>query len=147
MSALLYHMAYILTAGYDYKASSSSSSSSGADSSGGRHDERMDSRRLITNLSVNKAIAGHPGQVPCNVLQEYPAVYANISVLWKEVAVACSSFMGEQTSAHHFEFFGIDVIADEDGTYSVILLFLLSFLVCDVSVSLLTVYGSLLAFL
>ena len=32
------------------------------------------------------------------------------------------------------------------GTYSVILLFFLSFLVCDVSVSLLSVYGSLLAF-
>lgn len=102
MTALLYQMAYILTAGFDYTKDDSV--------------DTMDSRRLITNLSVNKAIEGHPGQVPCNVKTEYPQVFGRISVLWGEVAKACSSFMKHQTSANHFEFFGIDVIADEDGT-------------------------------
>ncbi len=102
MTALLYQMAYILTAGYDYANNESM-------------DTMMDSRRLITNLSVNKAIEGHPGQMPCNLKQEYPHLFKGIASLWKEVAKACSSFMKYQTSPHHFEFFGIDVIADESG--------------------------------
>lgn len=103
MTALLYQMAYILTAGLKYSRNDDSV-------------DAMDSRRVITNLSVNKAIEGHPGQVPCNVKTEYPQVFARISTLWAEIAKACSSFMKHQTSAHHFEFFGIDVIADQDGT-------------------------------
>ena len=100
MTALLYQMAYILTAGFDYLNESVGT---------------MDSRRLITNLSVNKAIEGHPGQVPCNVKHEYPLVFNGISIIWKEVARACSSYMKYQISANHFEFFGIDVIADDSG--------------------------------
>ena len=102
-------MAYILTAGYNYDKGddTTSSESAGADT--------MDPRRLITNLSVNKAITDHPGQVPCHVPSEYPEVYTNICNMWNEIAVACKPFMKEQISPHHFEFFGIDVIEYGDG--------------------------------
>lgn len=54
--ALLYQMAFILTAGLDYDASVT------------------DSKRHITNLSVNKHIPKHPGQIPCHVPSEFAEV-------------------------------------------------------------------------
>jgi hypothetical protein len=56
MSAYVYQMAYILTAGLDYDC------------------ENEDPKKHITNLSVNKGFANHPGQVPCDLMTEYPAV-------------------------------------------------------------------------
>lgn len=55
-AALVYGNAFILSAGldFDYK------------------DDDM--RKHVTNLSVNKRFVGHPGQVPCNLHAEYPAV-------------------------------------------------------------------------
>lgn len=56
MSALVYQKAFILTAGMDFNYSD------------------QDPRRHVTNLSVNKRFANHPGQIPCDLIQEYPQV-------------------------------------------------------------------------
>lgn len=58
MAALVYEMAYILTASIDYNCSS------------------MEMQKHITNLSVNKRTPGHPGQIPCHLPTEYPEVSA-----------------------------------------------------------------------
>jgi hypothetical protein len=42
-------------------------------------------------------------------------IYAKICRLWESVAKAATPFMCEQTNSNNFEFFGIDVIADESG--------------------------------
>jgi Tubulin-tyrosine ligase family len=97
MSAYVYQKAFILSAGFDYDCS----------------DE--DSRRHITNLSVNKGLPNHPGQVPCSLKEEYPAIFTKICTLWSDLVRVAGDFMTEQTSDHRFEFFGVDIIADEDG--------------------------------
>ena len=121
-AALVYRNAFILSAGldFDYK------------------DDDM--RKHVTNLSVNKRFAGHPGQVPCNLQNEYPEVfgvqtvvsieivenypflilillqvYVEIKRMWTAVVKAAMPYMQEQGSARHFEFFGIDIIADTAG--------------------------------
>jgi hypothetical protein len=43
-------------------------------------------------------------------------VFESIAAAWSNLIEAASSFMKYQRSQHHFEFFGIDVIVDEDGT-------------------------------
>jgi hypothetical protein len=103
MSALCYHMAYILTAGYDYNTSNIDG------------DDDLNIHRVITNLSVNKHIPGYPGQIPCNMVTEYPYVYKEFCRMWKAVALACTPFMSKQLSNNHFEFFGIDIVADVHG--------------------------------
>lgn len=55
--------AFILTAGYDY------------------HTDDTESRRHITNLSVNKRLPGHPGQIPCHLPTEYPEVRPNSPIM------------------------------------------------------------------
>lgn len=56
MSSYVYHKSYILTAGEHY-------------------DPNAQSLNVhITNLSINKHYAGHPGQVPCNLAVERPQV-------------------------------------------------------------------------
>jgi hypothetical protein len=56
LSGYVYQKAFILTAGLDYDC------------------DNEDINKHITNLSVNKYITGHPGQVPVNVKEEYPKV-------------------------------------------------------------------------
>eukprot|EP01033_Poteriospumella_lacustris_P013421 gene13421-9611_t len=94
--ALLYQKAFILTAGLDYDASVT------------------DSKRHITNLSVNKHIPKHPGQIPCHVPFEFAELYPRIQRVWGETVAAAVPFM-EQVSATDFEFCGLDVIADAQG--------------------------------
>lgn len=55
-TAMVYRKAFILSAGLDFDYNDD------------------DVRKHVTNLSVNKKFAGHPGQVPCNLLEEYPQV-------------------------------------------------------------------------
>lgn len=109
-AAWLYDMAFILSAGWEYNTE------------GG-----ADPRRHVTNLSVNKHLPHHPGQVPCNIPSEYPDLYPSIVNLWKETVVAAWPFVRcpsrsqqQQNDVHdqqpqNFEFCGLDVIADEDG--------------------------------
>ena len=52
----IYQKAFVLTSGLDFSYDIS------------------DQRRHITNLSVNKHFSHHPGQVSCNVANEYPQV-------------------------------------------------------------------------
>lgn len=52
----LYQNSFILTAGLDY------------------NEDTTDTKRHITNLSVNKHIPKHPGQIPCHIPTEYPEV-------------------------------------------------------------------------
>ena len=61
MSGYLYTGAYILTAGIPYQEPDTASSS-------------FDLCKHISNLSVNKHIPGHPGQIPCDLAVEYPEV-------------------------------------------------------------------------
>jgi hypothetical protein len=42
-------------------------------------------------------------------------IYSKIAAIWRAVAEAAAPFMRHQSSARHFEFFGMDVIADEQG--------------------------------
>lgn len=78
-AALVYRNAFILSAGldFDYK------------------DDDM--RKHVTNLSVNKRFAGHPGQVPCNLQTEYPEVLVcvNICKCCAQILTACISFVTE----------------------------------------------------
>jgi hypothetical protein len=98
--AYVYPMCFILTAGLDYHTSSSSSSSATSSSSSSTNasstssstntnvstpaeataieisdpEEFADVKRHITNLSVNKHMPHHPGQIPCHLPSEYPEV-------------------------------------------------------------------------
>lgn len=99
MKAFVYEGAYVLTAGIDYDVESVS----------------IDSRKHITNLSVNKRIAGHPGQIPVNLAVDYAAEFAQICDIWRCVVEAAAPFMRIQKSARRFEFFGIDVVVNASG--------------------------------
>lgn len=57
MTAYVYDRAFILTAGSDFDMSPSA-----------------DITKHVTNLSVNKKVPGHPGQVPSKLEEEYPWV-------------------------------------------------------------------------
>jgi len=56
-SAMVYDKCFILTAGFDFDTGD------------------MDPRKHITNLSVNKRIPNHPGQIPCHLSKDFPEVY------------------------------------------------------------------------
>jgi hypothetical protein len=58
-SARVYEKGFVLTAGFDYDTSD------------------LDIRKHITNLSVNKRLPGHPGQISCHISKEYPCVSAS----------------------------------------------------------------------
>ena len=57
MSAYIYDQAFLLTAGFNYDL------------------EDADVTKHITNLSVNKKFKNHPGQIPCQLANEYPWVW------------------------------------------------------------------------
>ena len=77
--------------------------------------------------------------MPCDLREEFPSVsrflnyvamqtttnqvvfdfiiqcFTDICDIWREVGIAATPFMRNQISSNHFEFFGIDIIADEFG--------------------------------
>jgi hypothetical protein len=63
MSAYVYSMAFVLTAGLDYDSSPSA-----------------DIKKHLTNLSINKALPNHPGQIPCRLDAEVPEVIDIIAI-------------------------------------------------------------------
>ena len=69
----------------------------------------------ITNLSVNKRMKDHPGQIPVNVNKEYPDAFSEICSIWAAVVAEAHIYMDKQRSEKHFEFFGIDIIVDSSG--------------------------------
>ena len=107
MSAYVYQMAYVLTAGHDYTNNTNNTNKQDEDN------DIMSLNRVITNLSVNKHLPGYPGQIPCDVKSEYPDVYKKLTKLWAAYITAAAPFMSNQRSPLHFDFFGIDVMANE----------------------------------
>lgn len=63
MSTFIYEKAFILTAGIKYDC------------------DDDDVHKHITNLSVNKKLHGHPGQIPVNMKESYPEVNILLSSL------------------------------------------------------------------
>lgn len=94
-TAFVYQEAFALTASDDFNY------------------DNDDTTRHITNLSVNKKYPNHPGQIPVNVMIEYPTIFNGIKSLWADLVNAAVAFMSHQKSPNFFEFFGLDVIADE----------------------------------
>jgi hypothetical protein len=70
MSAYMYEKGFIICAGvpYDFTPPSGSSAASSAGS------ELPDLNKHLTNLSINKTMAGHPGLIPCLMSEECPTV-------------------------------------------------------------------------
>ena len=64
-TSYIYDHAFILTASLDYNAKDIPDSDDNS---------ILEYTKHITNLSVNKGTADHPGQIPCNLPVEYPEV-------------------------------------------------------------------------
>jgi Tubulin-tyrosine ligase family len=78
MRSFLYEKAFLLTAGLKYDCNSD------------------DVNKHITNLSVNKKLPGHPGQIPVNVKEMYPTVRAidDASLLTGSRLINCAACLG-----------------------------------------------------
>jgi len=98
--AYVYEKCFILCAGLQYTAAGAGT----------------DDRVHLTNLSINKALPGHPGQVPCWLSRECPPIFEGVCNVWREVVCAAGPFMVEQRSPLHFEFVGLDILVDSAGT-------------------------------
>ena len=68
MSAFVYEKAFIICAGLPY------------DLSGSEPSCLPNFNRHLTNLAINKSIAGHPGQVPCLMSLECPTVCDSVNI-------------------------------------------------------------------
>jgi hypothetical protein len=95
--SFVYKKAFILTSGLEFSS------------------DINDQRRHITNLSVNKHFSHHPGQITCDLSIEYPEIFEKIQFLWSSLCLAAKPFMIYQENEKNFEFFGFDIIADENG--------------------------------
>ena len=95
--SLVYQNCFLLTAGLDFDIQST------------------DIRKHVTNLSINKRFPNHPGQITCHLPSEYPSVYSQIQDIWSDVTQAALPFMSQQKNPNNFDFYGIDIIADECG--------------------------------
>ena len=94
--AMVYDMGFVLCCGVPYDANSNEPMSH------------------ITNLSANKRMADHPGQIP-SFLPANPNVFEQICDIWAAVVNEAYVYMSEQRSQKHFEFFGLDIIVDRTG--------------------------------
>lgn len=54
-------------------------------------------------------------QVPCDLPSEYPALWPGMLELLRSLVQAATPFMQHQASPNHFEFLGLDIIADRAG--------------------------------
>ncbi|CAM9882022.1 unnamed protein product, partial [Discosporangium mesarthrocarpum] len=54
-------------------------------------------------------------KVPCNLPAEYPLLWPRITALLGSLVEAAAPFMAHQAKRGHFEFLGLDVIADAHG--------------------------------
>ncbi|CAM9554675.1 unnamed protein product [Choristocarpus tenellus] len=102
LQSWMYKKAYLLSASHLYSVVQ-----------GGTEVE--DELMHISNLATNKHTKGHPGQVPCNLPAEYPALWPQMKALMTSLVEAASPFMAHQARTGHFEFLGLDVIADAEG--------------------------------
>lgn len=103
----LHRQAFVLTSSLDYQHTEEGVSS---------YEEYLSTlRRHVTNLSINKKYAAHPGQLPCLLPAAYPEQWAALCGLWAAVVAAVRPFTAGQRSAQHFDLYGLDVIADAHG--------------------------------
>ncbi|CAM9385865.1 unnamed protein product [Sphacelaria rigidula] len=105
LSSWLYRRAYILCASRPYTLGR------GAKAETGLADDLVH----ISNLAVNKHTKGHPGQVPCDIPSEFPSLWPRMLELLRSLVEAAEPFMEHQAGTGHFEFLGLDVLADEMG--------------------------------
>ena len=76
-TAFVYQEAFALTASSDFN-----------------YDD--DVTKHITNLSVNKKYPNHPGQIPVNVMIDFPSIFDGIKNLWSDLVSAATPFMSYQ---------------------------------------------------
>ena len=95
MQTYVYRKAFILSASDSYDTNSS-----------------HDSLKHITNLSVNKGSPSHPGQVPTDLMTDFPFAFEALQRIWGNLILAATPFMSRQVSPHHFDFYGIDIMID-----------------------------------
>ncbi|CAM9903066.1 unnamed protein product [Ectocarpus sp. 6 AP-2014] len=119
MSAWLYRTAYILSASRPYSLGGNDSRDDGvrvgADVADMHRAAFADEFVHISNLAVNKHTEGHPGQVPCDLPSEYGALWPKMLELLGSLVDAATPFMQHQANPNHFEFLGLDIIADSAG--------------------------------
>lgn len=96
ISAYVYSQAFILTASEPFD-----------------HGNCEEILKHITNLAVNKHFSHHPGQIPVDLETSYPLEFLKIKDIWRSLIKTAAPFMRHQKSQFHFEFFGIDILADE----------------------------------
>ena len=97
-SAWLYHRAFVLTAGVAHDSAAPG-----------------DVNKHVSNLSINKHIRGHPGQIPVDLARDHAALFEEMQAMWGAVVAAAEPHMTTQRRPGHFEFFGLDVVADTAG--------------------------------
>eukprot|EP00752_Nemacystus_decipiens_P008983 g8020.t1 len=117
MSAWLYRTAYILSASRPYSLGNTTNggANSAAEFEGAPGTGFADELVHISNLAVNKHTAGHPGQVPCDLPSDYPDLWPGMLELLRSLVQAATPFMEHQANPNHFEFLGLDIIADRAG--------------------------------
>ncbi|CAM9431262.1 unnamed protein product [Pylaiella littoralis] len=118
MSAWLYRTAYILSASRPYslgKEKDDGRAGAVAEGDGVQREGFADELVHISNLAVNKHTEGHPGQVPCDLPSDYPALWPGFLENLRSLAEAATPFMEHQADPNHFEFLGLDIIADREG--------------------------------
>ena len=97
-SAWVYQRAFVLTAGVAYDGEAPG-----------------DVNKHISNLSINKHLHGHPGQIPVHLGRDFAPLFEEVKTMWGGVVAAAEPHMATQRSPRHFEFFGLDVVADKAG--------------------------------
>jgi hypothetical protein len=70
----------------------------------------------ITNVCKNKHNANDfRHEMPCDIEQEYPMVYKNMAKVLRQLFAAASPFLKQQRSDKHFEYMGVDFLADDNN--------------------------------
>lgn len=110
LAAYLHEYCFLLTSSLDYDMTSSCATSPAS-----FDDYASQLRRHVTNLSINKKYPHHPGQIPCLLSREYPMLWSKLKLVYGTLVQAVHPYMAEQRSSLHFDFYGLDLIADEDG--------------------------------
>lgn len=79
----------------------------------------FDSEVHITNVCRNKDNAAlFLAEQPTDVAVRYPVVFAHAKRVLADMVRAARPYLARQRSAHHFEYMGVDFIADAETGYS-----------------------------
>lgn len=72
-------------------------------------------RRLIPCMHTYLLYGRLLQQVPCDIPSEFPSLWPRMLELLRSLVEAAEPFMEHQAGTGHFEFLGLDVLADEMG--------------------------------